>query len=145
MIRDNPGKRALNTSEPRPEPATIDPPAVLKGEALEEWKRRAPQLLAVGVLTEVDVPAFLGYCRSWGRYVDAEAKLETTGEVVKSPTGYPIPNPYRAIANKALQQCQQFWAEFGMMPSSRSRVGGVKPRSAAPEQSKVQRFMARVK
>lgn len=146
LLQGNPGKRRINTNEPKP-PAveTIDPPATLDGEARAEWERRAPQLLAVGLLTEVDLPAFLMYCQSWGRLQDAEAKLKSTGEVVKTPSGYPVINPFRTIANKALTQCQQFWAEFGMMPSSRSRVGARVPKGAGRSQTRVERFMARSK
>lgn len=147
LLRGNPGKRAIADDEPAPPVVgSPDPPAGLSGEAREEWTRRAPQLLAVGLLTEVDVPAFTAYCTAWGRMIDAEAKLKTTGEVVATPSGYPIVNPYRSIANKALSQCQQFWSEFGMMPSSRSRVGSKRPKAPnARPVSKVQQFKARAR
>lgn len=143
VLRNNPGKRAINADEPKPRVLMPVPPVSMKGEALEEWKRRAPQLVTLGLLTELDTPAFIGYCRSWGRYVDAEAKVEKVGEVVSAPSGYPIQNPYRAIANKALEQCKTFWAEFGMTPSSRSRVKVGK--GSAPPASKLDRFIRRVK
>lgn len=146
LLQGNPGKRAINRNEPKPAPVdTIDPPETLKGEARDEWIRRAPQLIAVGLLTEVDVPAFLVYCQSWARLVESEVKLAATGEVVKTPSGYPVINPYRTIANKALTQCQQFWSEFGMMPSSRSRVGGRMPKAPGRSVTRVERFMARAK
>lgn len=129
ILRGNPGKRALNPDEPQPNPSLGigDPPASLKGEGLEEWHRLGPQLEAMGVLTHVDVPAFVAYCKAWARYIDAERKIETLGEVVKAPSGYPIVNPYRSIANKAYQQCKDFWSDFGMTASARTRIHA-KPR-----------------
>lgn len=127
LARGNPGKRPVNQDEPKPEGEVGDPPALLTGDAKKEWERLCPQLEAMGVLTSVDVPAFAAYCKAWARYVDAENKITATGEVVKSPSGYPIQNPYRAIANKAYQQCREFWSEFGMTASARTRVQA-KPR-----------------
>lgn len=139
LLRNNPGKRRIRQNEPQPALLIGEPPASLTGEAVAEWRRRAPQLSALGLLTDVDQPAMIAYCRAWARYVKAEAKVEESGEVVKTSSGHPIQNPYLAIANKALKQCTEFWAEFAMMPSSRSRVS-VSPSGA--KQSNVDRFMA---
>ena len=54
--------------------------------------------------------------------VDAEDALKKHGVLVKSPNGSPMPNPYLAIANKAMEQMRALLAEFGMSPSSRTRV-----------------------
>src|SRR5262245_35327648 len=105
IARGNPGKRPLNQNEPKPDPSIGEPPELLTGEALGEWHRLRPLLEGMGVLTSVDVPAFVAYCKSWARYVEAEKKVAQSGEVVKAPSGYPIMNPYLAIANKALKQC----------------------------------------
>lgn len=140
ILRGNPGRRRLNDEEPQPEAIALPaPPKDLSEAALAEWNERGPMLERLGLLTEADVPAFETYCRAWGRYQEAEVKLKQLGEVVKAPSGYPIQNPYRSVANRALAQCQHFWAEFGMMPASRSRVH-VKKGPAAPA-SKLNRFM----
>lgn len=142
LLRGNPGRRRLNDAEATPEvPLAVPaPPVALKGEASAEWRRRAPQLLRLGLMTEVDLPAFESYCRAWGRYVDAETKVEATGVILQAPSGYPIQNPMLAVANKALAQCKDFWARFGMTPSDRTRVRIDKGKGAAP-QSKLDRFM----
>jgi P27 family predicted phage terminase small subunit len=54
--------------------------------------------------------------------------------VIKSPSGYPMPNPYLGIANKALNHCQKLWAELGLTASSRSRVRAVPAPSATDAQ-----------
>jgi P27 family predicted phage terminase small subunit len=131
----------LNHDEPTPPPLLPDPPSDLKGDALTEWNARGPELLAQGLITVFDVPAFEGYCRAWGRYKNAEEQIARLGEIVKAPSGYPIMNPYMSVLNKALTDCRRFWQEFGMTPASRSRVKV--PKGAAPPQSKLNQFMKR--
>ena len=122
ILRGNPGKRPLNADEPKPPLGVGAPSPRLTGEALAEWHRRVVELDAVGILTQIDAPAFEAYCRAWGRYVEAEAEIKKTSPVAKAPSGYPMVNPYLQIANRALDQCRAFWTEFGMMPCARVRL-----------------------
>lgn len=144
LLRNNPGKRKIDPDEPEPRVLVPAPPKTVQGAAREEWKRTVPELERLGLITVLDLPAFTSYCQAWGRYVDAEEKIAVLGEVVKTPSGYPIQNPYRAVANKALADCRWFWENFGMNPSARTRVRGSKAAGAAPA-SKVDQFMRRLK
>lgn len=104
------------------------PPASLDKVAAAEWRRLAKELHTLGLLTSVDRGAFAGYCQSWSNWLGALKEIETGGAVVKSPTGYPIQSPWISIANSALKQMRSFLVEFGMTPSSRSRIKtGEKP------------------
>lgn len=142
VARGNPGKRPLNEDEPQPDGVVGDPPDYILGDALDEWNRTAPKLEACGVLTSVDRPFLIAYCQAWARYLDAERRILKSGEVVMSPNKYPIQNPYRAIANKALEQCRAFWSEYGMTASARTRIK-VTPKGQAG--SKLGEFLARRK
>lgn len=126
QLEGNPGKRRLNTTEPEfPPPAKEDePPMELLDDtaAITEWRRLLPLMKAARVLTEADRGSLLALCQQWSRYLDASREVKKHGMVVKAPSGYPIPNPYLSIANKALQHCVKLWAELGLTPSSRSRV-----------------------
>ena len=51
VLEGNPGKRPLNDREPVPPKGTLKCPAWLLPEAKKEWKRLAPALEAMGVLT----------------------------------------------------------------------------------------------
>jgi P27 family predicted phage terminase small subunit len=73
-------------------------------------------------ITEADRSALVALCLEWARYLDATVKVRVLGLVVKTPSGYPIPNPYLSIATKALGSCNKLWPELGLTPSSRSRV-----------------------
>jgi len=163
LLRGNPGNRPFNAHEPTPEPCLPDvPPSLVADqtaecdakcgscarcragwgarEAIAEWNRRAPVLFRMRVLTEWDTSAFELYCRAWARYQNAETQIASQGDVILTAGGYPMQNPFRSVANKALLQCQQFWAEFGMMPSSRTRIG-VKPDGADAPTNPIHRFL----
>ena len=140
LARGNPGKRRLNENEPTPDPTLGigEPPTDLPQAAVDEWNRLGPELEDMGVLTHVDRHTFIAYCRNWARWVDANEKCKALGEVVKAPSGYPIQNPYRSIANKAYQQCKDFWTEFGMTASSRTRIDA-KPRRGGKTAADIRR------
>jgi P27 family predicted phage terminase small subunit len=68
------------------------------------------------------------YCQAWSRWVKAEEMLKSTGPVIKSKTtGAIYQNPYPAVANRAMKQMRDSLTEFGMTPSSRSRVSSDLP------------------
>ena len=121
LIRGNPGKRPINKNEPRPSREVVMPDW-LSPDAAKHWPLVAKQLHDAGLLTAIDVTALGLYCEAFARWKDANARIVKHGTVVKSPNGYPIQSPYLAIANKAHEQMTKLLAEFGMTPSSRSRV-----------------------
>lgn len=123
-LRGNPGKRGRRKDEPKPKQGIPECPEHLSDAAKQEWFRITPELHAAGVLAKVDRAALAGYCAAYARWVEAEEKVaESGGLVVKAPSGYPMQNPYLAISNRALEDIRKFAAEFGMTPSSRTRIG----------------------
>ena len=122
-LAGNPGKRPLNANEPKPV-AKIPPcPSHIQGEAKKEWRRICRELAALSMISNLDRAALTAYVTAWSRMIDAEEQLRKHGPIVKSPSGFPIQNPYLAVANKAMSQVIKISAEFGLTPSSRSRVG----------------------
>jgi P27 family predicted phage terminase small subunit len=121
-LRGNPGKRPLSDDEPRPEATLPAPPSHLSAEAKREWWRLGRQLKAIGLMTNIDRGALALYCQAWSRWLEAEKALKTYGVMVKSPNGFPMQSPYLAVANKAMEQIRTMLCEFGMSPSSRTRV-----------------------
>ncbi len=122
MLTGNRGKRPLGDREPEPKVRIPDKPAVLYGAAAEEWDRITELLYDLGLVTEIDRAALAAYCQCYGRWVQAEEQLKAEGLIIKTSTGYPIQSLYLSIANKALEQMKKFLVEFGMTPSSRTRV-----------------------
>jgi P27 family predicted phage terminase small subunit len=131
IVRGNPGHRPINKAEPMP-PSDAAMPAWLSPEAQEHWPLIAGQLRDAGILTVIDAPALALYCESFARWKNANDQVVKYGAVVKSPNGYPIQSPFLAIANRAHDQMVRLLAEFGMTPSSRSRVTTMKKDEGAP-------------
>jgi hypothetical protein len=99
-LHGNPGKRAYNRLEP--EPPLMAPggtPEELAGNvvAIREWERLAPMLRAVRQITEADRSGLIALCLEWSAYLE--------GGTLRSFTC-----------------CLKLWQEFGLTPSSRTRV-----------------------
>ncbi len=122
ILAGNPGKRPLNKAEPKPKPVAPKCPAWLSKEAKREWKRVAPELERLGLLTVVDGGALAAYCQAYARWREAEEAIKREGLVVQTGTGYLMPHPAVKIAEKAQQLIKAFCTEFGLTPSSRSRM-----------------------
>ncbi len=123
-LAGNPGKRPLNRHEPQPRSGLPRCPTQLSEEAKREWKRISQELERLGLLTVLDRAALSAYCQAWGRWIEAEERLRQHGVIVKSPNGFPVQSPYLAVANKAMAQMGKLLVEFGLSPSSRSRIQG---------------------
>src|SRR5688500_3804951 len=128
-LRGNPGKRRLNDAEPRPSSRAPTCPACLDGEARKEWKRLVAELAELGLLTRLDRGLLAAYCQAHALWVEAVSSIQRYGTMVKSPNGYPMQSPYVAVANNPVDIMVRIASEFGMPPSSRTRirVGAPKP------------------
>lgn len=82
----------------------------------------AQQLFDLDLLTDVDRAALAAYCQCWARWVEAEKKIRKEGMVTYTESGYPILSPWWTVSQASLKQMRAFLVEFGMSPSSRSRV-----------------------
>jgi P27 family predicted phage terminase small subunit len=85
-------------------------------------------LLALGIISKLDRAAIAAYCDAYSRWVEAATQIQQYGLIFKAPSGYPMPSPYLAILHTALDQMRAFLTEFGMTPSSRSRVKVANPK-----------------
>lgn len=106
------------------------PPLLLRGDALTEWKRVAPGLWDLGLLTGIDTGPLTAYCLAWGRAKAAEKLIEKArrkypaggGLFVETSNGNLVQHPAVAIANRAWADVVKYAAEFGMTPSGRMKV-----------------------
>lgn len=96
------------------------------------------RLFEIGLLTEVDRAALAAYCTAWARYVLAEEEIarlqdsDTEFLVNRTESGYEQPSVWLQISDRALKQMKTFMTEFGMTPSSRSKVAVVKEEEENP-------------
>lgn len=124
LLDGNPGKRPINDAEPSPTIELPDAPLVLDDLAREEWDRLAPELVKLGILSGIDRLQLATYCQAYSRWVKAEDALAEDGYVLfgSGEKGGAYQNPMLAVANKAMEQMLKIAAEFGMTPSSRTKI-----------------------
>lgn len=111
-------------AEQQPEPAVSVPPApdFLEGDEITCFNTTAEKLALMRVMTDADVDGLAVYAVNFTRWIEATAKVRESGLVVRSPNDHPIQNPYLSIANRAQHECLRILSEFGLTPSSRTRV-----------------------
>lgn len=139
VLRGNPGKRPLNAEEPKPRALPPKRPTWLTGEARKKWDELVPELERLGLLTIVDGAALAGLCQAWKDYVECTRFIKKHGRTFTTESGYIVPRPEVAIAQKALQAIKAFAAEFGLTPSSRSRLRTPQPERSEDEYEEFRR------
>ena len=122
MLEGNPGKRPMNESEPKPLKKAPSCPKWLEPEAKREWRRLAKQMESIGILTDVDMAAFAGYCQAYARWKEAEEFITQHGTIVRTPSGYWQQVPQVSIAQTYLTVMSKFAEQFGLTPAARSRI-----------------------
>lgn len=127
LVKGTARPHRMNPGEPKPVVTTPPPPDHLDERAAAKFTEMAELLARHGVMTELDVGALARYVVIWRRWLEAEAEVKRRGPVVKTSNDNIIQNPFLAVANKCLAQMGQIEAEFGMTPSSRSRVRMAEP------------------
>lgn len=129
VLSGNPGKRPLNEKEPKPDIMEPRKPyGVMPKRALKIWNELAPQLLELGVLTVIDGPAFALLCIHWAIAIEAsklvrEAEEELgQGIITEDDRGRERKHRALQVLRDATREFKSLGAEFGLTPSSRSRL-----------------------
>lgn len=142
ILRGNPGKEKLNTTEPQP---TIDPdmpaaPEFILGYAKTEWERITPELYRMRLLTVVDINMLAAYCQAyaaWRTAVETLASMAardplTAGLMIKTKNGTAVQNPIFLTARQAARDMVRYGCEFGFSPAARSRITATDTLGGAP-------------
>lgn len=109
----NPGKRPLSDPEPQPD-GEARCPLWLCDVAKAEWKRLAPGLRKLGLLTAADQSSFAGYCMA---FADWHALVVRTAP---DTTQQHLRRSIYAVRGDVLRAMLRAGAEFGLSPSSRT-------------------------
>lgn len=101
----------INRNEPVVPAGSTEPPSWLDGKALDHWRELAPILREAGLLTSADRPALAQLCEAYRRWRE-------------DPDDSKAQDLYRRLL-----------VEFGLTPSSRSRIKTTaeKPKDALEE------------
>ncbi len=124
------GHHPLNKKEPIPEEGHLYCPQHLSKEARKEWRRIVPILYQMQIARKPDQAAIAAYCQTYGRWVQVERKLKQLGEdglILTTIKGNFLQSPLVSIANRSMELMLKFMIEFGLTPSSRSRIVSNKP------------------
>ena len=141
VIEGNKGKRPLNKGEPKPKSARKpkapppgkggenkaedklpNPPDWLDRLAKLKWRKLAGELDRLGLLTVVDLDMFAAYCDAYSVYRRMKKIIRDNGETFTNDNGEIKRRPETTIAKEAMMQMRALAAEFGLTPSSRSRI-----------------------
>lgn len=105
--------------------ARVAAPAWLKGDGLNVWKRLAPRLIGMNLLSGTDAETFARYCKNFARWFKMQKVLDTEGETYESesPHGkYKRAHPAYVIADRLERQLTAAEANFGLNPAERQRI-----------------------
>ena len=122
----------MNPSEPKPERKRPKCPGHLDAEARREWRRLAPILERMRVLTEADEIPLGNLCIQYATLIKAQRLLDKSGLLLKTKSGYVQQSPLVAIVAGCVEQVNKLCREFGLTPASRTRIQAVPedPRSS---------------
>ena len=133
--RGNPSKLNLDAMEDAaPQPSTtglnLAAPDHLPLRAKWEWEAKAEMLNRLGLLSEVDYDALAMYCVAVADWKEARKHLRK-GMITKGKL-----NPWAHVADRAWKQMYRMQSEFGLSPSSRSRVTVSKKKGTDEQKSR---------
>lgn len=125
ILERNPGRRPLPTNEVKPKQKVPRCPQWLEEDAKKEWKRMRKILEKMGLLTDMDMTAFTGYCQAYARWKEAEEFLSKHGSIIKTPNGYLQQVPQVSISQTNLKIMLKFCEQFGLTLSARNRLASM--------------------
>jgi P27 family predicted phage terminase small subunit len=113
--------RPMNTNEPCAPAALPKPPPYLSAAARRIWRTMGPRLRDAGLMSNLDGFAFASYCQTAAHLAELEAVLAREGRTITDQYGTRM-RPEWGARIKCVQQLNVLGSEFGLSPSSRSRV-----------------------
>ncbi len=122
VIRGNPGKQAINKSEPKPANREPVMPDLLQGEAQVEWQRISEELRAMGCFKASDRAVIAFYASAWGDWYDAVRNLNNMTHPLAYKGDAITVHPYFRIKQMAEERLLKAASELGCTPSARSRL-----------------------
>ncbi|WP_343347628.1 phage terminase small subunit P27 family [Sphingomicrobium sp. XHP0239] len=121
VVEGNPGRRPLNTKEPKPKGNLYDCPEHLNADQRKVWKY-AIECAPHGLLKRVDRSVLLAWVVAEDLHRQATEKLNEHSLLISTPNGMPVQTPYISIINKQAAIMVKAASEMGFTPASRSRV-----------------------
>lgn len=123
--RDSGGRRV---AEP-PRFARYAPakPDDLSSEASRHWDEIVPELARLELINPSNAGALIMLCETWSRWKEAQAILFEEGVLGHNSQGS-VRHPAVAVIEAASKEYRAWSAEFGLTPSSETRLGAKEPK-----------------
>jgi P27 family predicted phage terminase small subunit len=122
LLRGNPGKRPINQEEPISRLEIPNPPWELEPDVKKEWDKLCEELYRMRILGVIDAHALASYCENFVQWWRALKEVKKKGMVGIDPKGFIRINPYLKITDSFFEKMKNFWEQFGMTPSARSKL-----------------------
>ncbi len=145
-FKKNPDRR--NALEPDAPATRPDCPEHITGKAADEWQLMCDILAELNILSSVDTTALGIYCQTYGEYLKAVDMCERYGawQVTQGKDGGVMTKRHEwdRVRERNAEACRKWLIEFGLTPSSRSRVHAnktftqitkIKPRERTPSEN----------
>ena len=132
LLQGNPGKRPINDNEPKPSRIMPTCPDHLDEVARKRWDDLSTMLFDLGLLTQIDGDALAAYCQLYSDWVRLSNEIVKDGSDVQLKHTIDAggneflemkTNPRVIMKRETLKLLKSFLVEFGMTPSSRTRLG----------------------
>ncbi|CAI2424407.1 Phage terminase, small subunit [Serratia fonticola] len=132
LVRGNPSKRAINKNEPKPPTGVPPTPKHFDKQGKYWFKRMAEELDALGVMSQLDARALELLVEAYTEYRHHCEVLDQEGYSYKTDEGLVKPHPQAAMKADVWKRMRGMLGEFGMTPSSRSKVNTTGPDQVDP-------------
>jgi P27 family predicted phage terminase small subunit len=116
----NPDRRPHNKLEPKPT-GDAECPRKLTAAAKREWRKLAPILERMRVLTEADSLALGNLCQDLADEYDVAIKIRKSSHLI-TQKGYVQLNPLFTLQNELRKRISNGFREFGCNPAARTRI-----------------------
>ena len=123
ILRGNPSRKKLTgLNEPTTKVEVPRTPQHLSPIAKKHFPKIAKQLAAAKVMTRLDTDALAMYCEAYAKWFTSNEELKNCEWITLTENGYPVQTPWLSISNNAFNQMKAMLCEFGLTPSSRTKV-----------------------
>lgn len=121
LLEGNPGKRAINKSEPKPTGNLFEAPGWLTDSQKDGWAYAIANAPA-GLMKRLDRAMLTMWVVAEDLHRDAAIKVAKSGSVVRTKYGQETQSPYLSILNRQAVVMVKLASEMGFSPASRTRI-----------------------
>ena len=157
VARGNPGKRAIDPNEVKPEQPDTDelsPPSGMSRLGKKYWREIVHHLHRCGLYTVADENTLRSYCEAFAEWQEAQKQVWRLGAVVGRTKDdklvkydhkanietFPKVNPWCRVADAAFTRMTKLIPHLGLSPSSRVGLNVKPPAPDEPESNDFSEF-----